>query len=387
MSRVDDLVADLCPHGVGFRALGEVADVNWGDTNTTKQAYVTEGERYPAFSAAGSDGFLPHYDYDRTAVVLSAIGALAGKTWRTSGKWSCIKNTIRFFSFDEAIVSSDYLYWVTSIPNFWPRRGSAQPFITKGDADKIRIPVPPLEVQLEVVRILDTYSALEAELEAELKARRVQHAHYWKALLSPHGGWRHTTLGEIAEVFDGPHATPKKTEEGPWYLSISSLANGRFNLAESAHIGLDQYESWTRRVAPRVGDTMFSYETRLGQAAYWDRDEPAALGRRMGLLRPRESRVYPKFLTLCYLGPEFQSVIRAKTVRGATVERIPIADISNWPISIPSISEQERIVGILDSFDALVNDLSIGLPAELVARRKQYEHYRDRLLTFKEAPA
>jgi type I restriction enzyme S subunit len=107
----------------------------------------------------------------------------------------------------------------------------------------------------------------------------------------------------------------------------------------------------------------------------------------MGLLRPKEVRVYPRFLTLAYLGPEFQSLIRAKTVHGATVDRIPIADMPSWPISIPSIGEQERIVEILDRFDALVNDLSIGLPAELNARRTQYEHYRDRLLTFERAAA
>lgn len=253
------------------------------------------------------------------------------------------------------------------------------------DTDTLRIPVPPVEVQREIVEILDHFTELEGELEAELEARRNQYAFYWNALLTPGDGWRMTTLGEIAEIFDGPHATPKKTDSGPWYLSISSLMNGRFDLAESAHIGADQYDAWTRRVAPRPGDTMFSYETRLGQAAYWDRDEPAALGRRMGLLRPRESEVDPRFLTLVYLGPEFQSLIQANTVRGATVDRIPIANISSWCISIPSISEQRRIVDILDNFDALVNGRTAGLPAELHARRKQHEYYRDRLLTFEEA--
>lgn len=203
--------------------------------------------------------------------------------------------------------------------------------------------------------------------------------------MTPGGGWQRKTLGEIADLFDGPHATPRKTDSGPWYLSISSLKGGQFDLGESAHLGTDQYDAWTRRVAPRVGDTMFSYETRLGQAAYWDIDEPAALGRRMGLLRPRESAILPRFLTLAYLGPEFQSLIQAKTVHGATVDRIPIADMPSWPISIPPASEQKRIVAILDRFDALVNDLSIGLPAELAARRRQYEHYRNRLLTFPEA--
>ena len=250
-----------------------------------------------------------------------------------------------------------------------------------------RIPVPPLEVQREIVRVLDQFTQLEAELEAELEARRTQHAYYWESLLSPQPGWEATTVGGVAQVFDGPHATPKKTEEGPWYLSISSLKGGRFDFTESAHLSNDDLPKWTRRVAPRRGDTLFSYETRLGQAAYWDVDDPAALGRRMGLLRPDTSVIDPRFLTLVYLGPQFQSVIRSKTVTGSTVDRIPIADMASWELFIPPLEEQRRIVEVLDRFDALVNDLSIGLPAELAARRQQYEYYRDQLLTFEEAAA
>ncbi|MEB0001690.1 restriction endonuclease subunit S [Cryobacterium sp. 10S3] len=237
------------------------------------------------------------------------------------------------------------------------------------------------------MRILDRFAQLEAELEAELEARRRQHSFYWETFLSPRQGWRTTTIGEVAQVFDGPHATPKKTQSGPWYLSISSLKGGRFDLAESAHLGEDEFAKWTRRVVPRRGDTMFSYETRLGQAAFWDLDVPAALGRRMGLLRPRKAVVDPRFLTLVYLGPQFQALIKAKTVTGSTVDRIPIADMASWQLAVPPLDEQKKIVGALDSLDALVNDRIIGLPAELAARRKQYEYYRDELLTFKEAAA
>ena len=225
------------------------------------------------------------------------------------------------------------------------------------------------------------------QLDAELEARQRQHAFYWASLLAPRDDWRTTTLGEVAEIFDGPHATPKKTDMGPWYLSISSLKSGRFDLTKSAHLSDDEFHTWTRRVAPRFGDTMFSYETRIGQAAHWDRDEPAALGRRMGLLRPRAAVINPRFLTLAYLGPQFQKLIEAKTVHGSTVDRIPIADMAAWEISIPALTEQQRIVDLLDKFDALATDLSTALPAEITARRMQHEYYRDRLLTFKELVA
>ncbi len=93
----------------------------------------------------------------------------------------------------------------------------------------------------------------------------------------------------------------------------------------------------------------------------------------------------PRFLTLVYLGPQFQALIRAKTVAGSTVDRIPIAHMASWALEIPPLEEQKRIVHMLDKFGALANDLDIGLPAELAARRKQYEYYRDKLLTFREA--
>ena len=108
--------------------LGDYTDLTWGDTNTTKNSYVTEG--YLAYSASGPDGKLDHYDYDCEGIVLSAIGADCGKTWFASGKWSCIKNTIRFWStFDD--LDNRFLYFATREKDFWPRRGGAQPFIKK----------------------------------------------------------------------------------------------------------------------------------------------------------------------------------------------------------------------------------------------------------------
>ena len=167
--------------------------------------------------------------------------------------------------------------------------------------------------------------------------------------------WPTVLLGEIATVFDGPHATPKKTEDGPWYLSISSLQNGRVDLAESAHLSEADYPRWTKRVAPRPGDTLFSYETRLGEAGHWDSDKPAALGRRMGLLRPNPEVVEPRFLTYAYLGPQFQALIESRKVQGATVERILIAELPNWPVPLPSLDVQRRIAGVLGNLDDLID--------------------------------
>jgi len=129
----------MIPYGWRVVRLGEITDLTWGDTNTTKKSYVSEG--FPAYSAAGADGYLSYFDFDRTGIVVSAIGAYAGKTWLALEKWSCIKNTIRFWSTDENI-SNEFLFIYTGTKDFWPLRGSAQPFISQADARDARVLYP-----------------------------------------------------------------------------------------------------------------------------------------------------------------------------------------------------------------------------------------------------
>ncbi|OHR20790.1 hypothetical protein HMPREF2902_09135 [Actinomyces sp. HMSC035G02] len=157
-------------------------------------------------------------------------------------------------------------------------------------------------------------------------------------------------------MYDGPHATPKKVEKGPWYLSISSLHRGQLDLSKSVHISEVDFPKWTRRVAPQVGDTLFSYETRLGQAAYWALEAEAALGRRMGLLRPKRGLIEPRYLCYAYLGPQFQEVIRQHTLSGATVDRIPVGEMPNWPILLPSLETQRAVLSVLNSIDGLIEN-------------------------------
>ena len=126
------------PKGWSVKKMKDIADVGWGDTNVTKSSYVNEG--FDAYSATGRDGFRDTYDYDKSGIVLSAIGANCGKTWLAMGKWSCIKNTIRIFGTDE--VPTEFLYYLTGNLEFWSRRGSAQPFISQTDIRNKELIVP-----------------------------------------------------------------------------------------------------------------------------------------------------------------------------------------------------------------------------------------------------
>ncbi len=164
--------------------------------------------------------------------------------------------------------------------------------------------------------------------------------------------WREVKLGEIAEIYDGPHATPKKTESGPIFLGISNLSRGLLDLSNTEHISENDFHRWTRRVEPEEGDVVFSYETRLGEAARISHGLRCCLGRRMGLLRARVDLVDPRFLLYAYLGPDFQDTLYSLTVHGSTVDRIPLINMPHFPIVIPgNIQEQRRIAHILGTLD------------------------------------
>ena len=130
---------DGLPVGWKYKKLEDISDLSWGDLNTTKKSYVETG--FDAYSASGKDGKLPHFDFEKLGVVLSAIGANCGRTWLARGKWSCIKNTIRFWSKCKS-TPTIFLFHTTRGNNFWPIRGSAQPFISQGDARSQKAIVP-----------------------------------------------------------------------------------------------------------------------------------------------------------------------------------------------------------------------------------------------------
>jgi type I restriction enzyme S subunit len=183
-----------------------------------------------------------------------------------------------------------------------------------------------------------------------------------------------TTIGEIAEVFDGPHATPKKLPSGPYFLSISSLDKGRLDLTKSAFLSEEDFKKWTKRVTPEKGDLLFSYETRLGEAALMPAGVRACLGRRMGLLRFNKAKAMPEYVLYAYLSPAFQQTIKANTLTGATVDRLSISEFPNFPIRIPPLEEQKKVANLLGSIDKKIA-LNNRINAELEAMAKTLYDY------------
>lgn len=154
----------LVPDRWSVVPLGSVADVQWGDTTITKKSYVPEG--YTAYSAAGPDGLLPYADHSRTGIVLSAIGS-CGTTWLATGSWSCIKNTIRFFSSNQERACDEFLFLATRSKSFWPTRGAAQPFISLGDARAQKLVVPSPNIMQSFCSLVRPQLALSASLDRQ----------------------------------------------------------------------------------------------------------------------------------------------------------------------------------------------------------------------------
>jgi type I restriction enzyme, S subunit len=241
------------------------------------------------------------------------------------------------------IIHPGYLYYLLISPLVQNQlltlgMGSTVSHLRVADVKSFRLPLlPRLDYQDAVQRLL---GAIDDKIAANdligQTSRAFMAATYAVALAN---GAVTREIGEVAAIFDGPHATPKKTDAGPWFLSISSLQDGRVILNESAHLSESDFEHWTRRVTPSAGDLLFSYETRLGEAALMPSGVRGCLGRRMAILRPRPGAIGSCVLAEAFRSDSFQRTIRQRAIHGATVDRIPLVDLPSWPIEVPLNSD------------------------------------------------
>ena len=261
---------------------------------------------------------------------------------------------------------SKYVYYAFS--NFYKKTASYKRHWSK--AKETSIPIPPLRVQARIVEILDKFTQLEAELKAELEARKKQYAYYRDQLLNfsqcpplnANIEWK--TLGEVAEFKRGQTIMQKTAQTGVYPV----ISGGQ----QPAYY-IDQYN--------RTGQTI----TVAGSGAYagfvmfWD--EPIFVSDAFSI-KTDEEVVLPRYVFHFLLNKQ-SSIFNLK--RGAGVPHVYAKDLAAFSIPLPPLSEQRRIVDILDRFDTLTNSISEGLPKEIALRRKQYEYYRDALLNFPRA--
>lgn len=378
MSKIDELIERLCPNGVRFEEL---------KNKKLFKFYYGNGNRIPEdiggiYDVYGANGIVSHInEYNcEDVTIIGHIGAV-GMVNRCKEKCFVTYNGTIAEVVDKTMVNSQYLYYVLTTLNLPSYKKGSQPFLSVSDFDKIRIPVPPLEVQCEIVHILDDFTLLSAELSAELKARQKQYEYYNYNLLK-FENIPYYTLEELCDIVDYRGKTPKKTNEGIFLVTAKNIRKGYIDYEKSQEFISEQdYAEVMRRGIPKVGDVLITTEAPCGNVAQVD-DENIALAQRVIKYRPKDNRLDSTFLKYILLGEEFQTKLNGKAT-GGTVKGIKGSILHKLTIPLPSIEEQRKIVKILDRFNKLCNDISEGLPAEINARQKQYEYYRDKILTFK----
>jgi type I restriction enzyme, S subunit len=171
-------------------------------------------------------------------------------------------------------------------------------------------------------------------------------------------GWRTVPIEDLYEgLFDGPHATPKPSNAGPVFLGIKNVTDdGRLDLFDIRHIAEDDFPAWTRRVEPRPGDLVFTYEATLNRYAIIPEGFRGCLGRRMALIRPDPRRVDVRFLLYYFFTDAWRAVIKNNMLTGATVDRIPLTTFPRFPVRVPPLPVQRRIAGVLSAYDELMEN-------------------------------
>ena len=360
MSKLDDLINELCPDGVEYQKLCEVCDMQRGVSLT--KANSVEGE-YPVISGGKEPAFYCNqYNRDGETITVAGSGAGAGFVQYWNQK---IFVNDAFSVKGKENLSTKYVYYsLTNLQEqiYATKKGGGVPHVHISSIDKFEIPVPPLEVQNEIVRILDKFTSLEAELEAELEARRKQYEYYRDSLLTFGDDVEWKTIGEIATINRGVRVTRDMLS-----------TEGEIPVYQNALAPLGYFDKSNRKK-----DTTFVISAgAAGQIGYsgidfWAADDCFTFD--------ETKDVISKYI-FYYLQTK-QNFIDSRVRRGS-IPRISRDVFTKLSIPIPSRKEQQRIVNILDRFESLCNDITSGLPAEIEARQKQYEYYRDKLLTFK----
>ncbi|WQW34458.1 restriction endonuclease subunit S [Helicobacter pylori] len=392
MHKIERLLHTLAPKGVEFRKLGEVINIFKGK-QLNKELLLDYGE-YPVMNGGiHASGYWNEYNTDYPKIIISQGGASAGYVnYMTSKFWAgahCYAIELN----SEKLNYKFLYYFLKNSQTILMKSqfGAGIPALNKADIETLTIPIPPLEIQQEIVKILDAFTELNTELNTELKARKKQYQYYQNMLLdfddinqnhkdakmsaktypkrlktllqtlAPKGvGFR--KLGEVCDFQKGKSITKKAVTFG----KVPVISGGR-------------QPAYYHNEANRSGETIAisSSGVYAGYVSYWD--IPVFLADSFSV-SPKQKTLMPKYL-FHYLTTQQDAIHATKSTGG--IPHVYSKDLQNFLIPIPPLEIQQEIVKILDQFSLLTTDLQAGIPAEIKARKKQYEYYREKLLTFK----
>ena len=380
MSKLDEMIRELCPDGAEYVKLNSVCDIYDGTHSTPN--YTESGVKFASVENIGNlyatQKYISEKDFEKYKikprigdVMMTRIGSVGVCTVVDRNEALAFYVSLALLRPQLDKVQSRFLkYAIESIHGRKELRKrtliNAVPIkINKDDIGKVTIPLPPIEIQSEIVRILDNFTNLTAELTAELTARGIQYSYYRNKLLTFHSDTKIVQLADIADIGTGSSNTNEAVEDGKYPFFVRSqepLRKNDFEYDETAII--------TAGDGVGVGKVYHYIEGRY------------ALHQRAYRIHINTPEVVPKYY-FHYMKAKFLPYIQ-KTMFQGSVASIRRPMLNAFPVPVPSLDVQNRIVKVLDNFEKICSDLNIGLPAEIEARQKQYEYYRDKLLTFAE---
>lgn len=393
MTHIEQMIQDMCPNGVEFKTLGEVCEMKRGSTITANQAEdgdipVIAGGQKPAYfhnqsnregkniTVAGSGAYAGYVAYWEQPIFVSDAFTVTPK---------------------EATLDIKFVYYfLTNIQDkiYHTKKGSGVPHVHPSSIADFEIPLPPLEIQKKIVECLDKFSALAAELQAELQMRRKQYEYYRTHLLTPHSdcnsadksddcNWEWKTLGEVGEMIKGSGIQKSDfVEEGGkpciHYGQVHTYY-GTFAYKNKSFISDALYAKCKKA---HTGDLIIATTSEdveaCCKATAWLGNEDVAVSGDAHIFRHTQN---PKYMAYLFQTEMFAQQKR-KCATGAKVTRVHGDDMLKFRMPFPSLEKQARVVNFLDKFEVLLHSLSEGIPAEQVMQQKRYEYYRDLLLTF-----
>ena len=410
MSKLQELIKELCPDGVEFMRMDEVFEMRNGYTPSKANDRYWNNGTIPWFrmedirqngrilsdsiqhitkEAVKGGRLFPANSF--IIATTATIGEHALVIADSLANQQFTNLTIRKSLVEQILVK--YLFYYLFIVGEWCKNNTNISGFASVDMSKFRkleIPIPPLEVQNEIVCILDTFTSHAAELQAELQARKEQYEYYRNKLLTfdeNDEGVKWMKLGDLFDFKNGLNKGKEFFGKGSPIVNFTDVYNKRALYKETLKGKVEVDLKETLRYNVHKGDVFFTRTSEtpndIGMSSVMmDEVENCVFSGFVLRGRPKTQLLLPKYCAYCFSTNQ----VRKEIVRNSSYTTRALTsgtNLSKISIPVPPLSEQQRIVSILDKFESLVNDLTAGLPAEIAAVQEQYEYYRNKLLTFK----